>query len=121
MSSIVAGQLCATTLSQHEEDFSPFIGFTEEAPSFARYVERIRHSAEWGGHLELRVLSLALKRSVMVYSVLPPSPLSIPFDEKGSEEKEPIRLSYHLHYYSLGEHYNCVVPKVNDDGDDEQE
>jgi OTU domain-containing protein 6 len=115
--------LCATTLLQHKDDFSPFIEFTEEAPCFETYVERLRNSADWGGHVELRVLSLALKRSIIVYSALPPSPLSIPFDEKVGSEKneEPIRLSYHLHYYSLGEHYNCVMPKVNHDDDDQQQ
>jgi len=99
--------LCADTLESHEEDFAPFCEFSEEVTTFKQYVDRVRNSAEWGGHLELRVLGMALDRPVEVYSV--PSgrePLVI-----HESDNEPIRLSYHLHYYALGEHYNQVVEK----------
>jgi OTU domain-containing protein 6 len=113
-----SGQLCATTLERHEEDFSPFCEYTEDIPSFAMYVDRIRNSADWGGHVELRALSLALKRPILVYSQSQSHPLEIHCETNREAETEPIRLSYHLHYYSLGEHYNCVMPKSNNKNND---
>ena len=100
--------LCANALQEHEVDFSPFAEYTEIAPDFAAYVEQVRSSAEWGGHLELRALSTALSKQVHVYSAQTPTALII--GEELSDD-DPIRLSYHLHYYALGEHYNQVVPK----------
>lgn len=75
----------------------------------------MRNTAEWGGHLELRALHMALGRPIHVYSVQNGArPLEIhdDNDKSGSSsvsDKEPIRLSYHLHYYALGEHYNQVI------------
>jgi OTU domain-containing protein 6 len=111
--------LCATTLAQNEDEFSPFCEYTEDIPSFDAYVERIRNSADWGGHVELRALSLALKRPIIVYSAQQSHPLEIHLED--FDEKDPIRLSYHLHYYSLGEHYNCVMLKSDDDDDEHDE
>ena len=101
------GSLCADTLVAHEDDFSPFCEYTDEVGDFSAYVERVRSSADWGGHLELRVLSLALKRPVWVYSATQLKPMIIEADE--TDDGSPIRVSYHQHYYALGEHYNEVV------------
>ena len=102
---MVTGDLCASFLEKHEDDFSPFCEYTKEAPTFSEYVNRVRNTADWGGHVELRALSLALERPIIVYSSHQVEPLMI----HEEYEAEPIRLSYHLHYYSLGEHYNSVV------------
>ena len=80
-----------------------------------QYVDKVRDSAEWGGHLELRALRIALERPILIYSVQNGTePLEIHNenetpDKSDTDKKEPIRLSYHLHYYALGEHYNQVV------------
>jgi OTU domain-containing protein 6 len=68
-------------------------------------VDRVRSSNEWGGHLELRALSEGLNKCIVVYSANQPVLVL-------GEEGDAIRLSYHLHYYSLGEHYNQVVPRT---------
>jgi OTU domain-containing protein 6 len=98
-------------MAAHEDDYSPFCELTDDAPDFRAYVDRVRSSADWGGHLELRALSVALNRPVVVYSAQSPDPLRI--DEQrqcdASDEDDPIRLSYHLNYYALGEHYNQVI------------
>lgn len=106
---VCSGNVCADTLLRHESEFAPFCEYDDEkVPDFAHYVERVRNSSDWGGHLELRVLSLALKKHIVVYSAQSTEPLHVkPAD--GEEDDEPIRLSYHLHYYALGEHYNQVV------------
>jgi OTU domain-containing protein 6 len=110
--------LCADKLQEHEADFAPFCEYTDAIPDYATYVNRVRSSADWGGHLELRALSMALHRPVIVYSAAQSSePLVIAEEvehQQGDAIDNPIRLSYHLSYYSLGEHYNRVVATVQD-------
>jgi OTU domain-containing protein 6 len=108
--------VCADALKEHEADFSPFCEYTDDIPDYATYVGRVRSSAEWGGHLELRALSMALRRPVIVYSAQSLKPLVIEHAEEQGDavQDNPIRLSYHLNYYSLGEHYNRVVTKADD-------
>ena len=104
-----SGSLCADTLSEHQDEFAPFCEYTDEITSFDEYLSKVRNSAEWGGHLELRALGIALGRPILVYSVQSGAkPLAIHEIEEGAGA-EPILLSYHLHYYALGEHYNQVV------------
>jgi OTU domain-containing protein 6 len=114
------GSKCAQVLEAHEHDFSPFCELSDSVPDYETYVDRVRSSADWGGHLELRALSIALKRPVVVYSAQSPEPLRIEeqqregeseFSSSGDDDNDdPIRLSYHRSYYALGEHYNQVVP-----------
>ncbi len=104
---IGVGSLCADTLQENQDEFAPFCEYTDEISTFDEYLEKVRNSAEWGGHLELRALGIALSRPILVYSVQSGAkPLAIHEAEGGAE---PILLSYHLHYYALGEHYNQVV------------
>lgn len=103
-------KLCADTLMKNEAEFAPFCEYDDDkVPDFNQYVERVRSSSDWGGHLELRVLSLALQKHIFVYSAQTKEPLHIKPDGGEAEDAKPIRLSYHLHYYALGEHYNQVV------------
>lgn len=102
--------MCAETLQANQDEFAPFCEYTDTVTSFDAYLDQVRDSAAWGGHLELRALGMALDRPILVYSLQSGSkPLAIHDDGNGSDQKEPIRLSYHLHYYALGEHYNQVV------------
>ena len=105
------GNLCADTLLENESEFAPFCEYDDDkVPDFQHYVDRVRNSSEWGGHLELRVLSQALQKHILVYSAQTKEPLHIkPEHTADSGDDDPIRLSYHLHYYALGEHYNRVV------------
>ena len=93
--------ICADALLENEEEYAPF---AECDGSYANYVERVRNSTDWGGHLELRALATALKRPVVVYSA-DAAPLRMGDEEDG----EDILLSFHRHYYALGEHYNSVT------------
>lgn len=102
-------------MQKNEAEFAPFCEYDEEnIPDFAHYVESVRNSSEWGGHLELRALSLALQKHIIVYSAQSKDPLLIkPEHATVEDDADPIRLSYHLHYYALGEHYNQVVSATN--------
>lgn len=105
----------ADSLLQHAEDLSAFCDYSDEVPDFETYVHRVRSSADWGGHVELRALALALQRPVWVYSASSAEPLKIEPASKvpeGDSSSSPILLSYHLQYYSLGEHYNEIVVEI---------
>ncbi len=107
LAGVNTGSLCADTLQQHQDEFAPFCEYTDDITTFDEYLEKVRNSAEWGGHLELRALGIALSRPIFVYSVQSGAkPLAI---HEAETETEPILLSYHLHYYALGEHYNQVI------------
>ena len=95
--------ICADALLENEEEYAPFAE-SHDHGSYDNYVERVRNSTDWGGHLELRALATALRRPVVVYSA-DAAPLRMGEEEDG----EDILLSYHRHYYALGEHYNSVT------------
>jgi hypothetical protein len=103
--------LCAATLRSHADTYGPFCEYNDEKGivDFETYVNSIESSAEWGGHLELRLLSKALQRLIFVYRSHSVEPLVVEEDDLKEQDHEPIRLSYHLRYYALGEHYNHVV------------
>jgi len=107
--------MCASVLEENETEFAPFCELNDTVTSYEEYVAAVRSSHDWGGHLELRALSLALGRPFHIYSIQTTrgAPLVIDAAVSGISHAaaEPIRLSYHLHYYALGEHYNRVVPK----------
>jgi OTU domain-containing protein 6 len=104
-------QVAADALLRYRDSLADFC----ESSHYDDYVDRVRNSADWGGHLELRALSLAFQRPIVVYSTGPPLTIGggdddvVDNDEARDNNVEPIRLSYHLHYYALGEHYNRVV------------
>jgi len=99
--------LCADTLLERKDEFAPFCEYNDDESSFDHYLEKVRNSSEWGGHLELQALAIALDRPIFVYSLQSGNkPLAIHED---ASCKDPILLSYHLHYYALGEHYNQVI------------
>jgi len=100
--------LCADILSSKEDEYAPFCEYTDTIATFEQYVDCVRSSSEWGGHLELRAVAEGLKRSIVVYSATQPMLVM-----DGTDDTNPVLLSYHLHYYSLGEHYNQVM-KVDD-------
>lgn len=123
------GQICADQLQSHQEEYAPFCEYTDSVASFDQYVDRVRSSSDWGGHLELRALSEGLKRPIVVYSASQPKLVLgedyystdthhendddyVAAAAAGGDEHAPILLSYHLHYYTLGEHYNQVVPEA---------
>lgn len=109
---------CADELALHEATLAPFCEYED---SFQNYVDRVRCSADaWGGHVELRALSQALNRPIIVYSATAPplvmngvSSEEVTLTTTSSDIKGPLRVSYHRHYYALGEHYNCVVVRKN--------
>lgn len=80
--------------------------YSDAIPTFDDYVKMVRSSAEWGGHVEIKALSMALDRPIHIYSAQQGKNPLVVHEESACD---PILLSYHLHYFALGEHYNQVV------------
>ena len=90
----------ATYIEGHPDDFGAWL----DEP-LDQYVEKIRDTAEWGGHLEL--LALAKTYNVEICVLQDGGPQTI---KPGPEGKEPekIWLAYYRHGFGLGEHYNSL-------------
>lgn len=125
--------LCADTLiGSNRAEYEPFAecgeGYEDEnvqgdhPATFEEYVHNVRSTSTWGGQLELRALCEGLKCPIVVFSAEGP-PLTMGADfAKGRVEgcsdeiiefnkNNSVLLSFHRHYYALGEHYNSVVPE----------
>ncbi len=109
-------KICATQLLEARNEYEPFCDLADSnVTSYEEYVDKVRGSSEWGGHLELRALACALDKTIVVYSA-DGVPLYIRAKEDGSTGNDDvedglIQLSFHRRYYALGEHYNSVVKK----------
>ncbi|GBG34154.1 OTU domain-containing protein 6B [Hondaea fermentalgiana] len=102
--------MCAQYMRTHRPLFEPFIALDDEggeqgAHSFEEYLDTVQNSAEWGGQLELRALAGALQTPIEVYAA--DGPMVIMGEDFTGE---PLRVSFHQHFLTLGEHYNSVQP-----------
>ena len=99
--------VAASHIRAHSDDFAPFIIDT----TVEEYTATLEGTAEWGGELELRALAAALPAHLVVHQFDSPNPLQIdPPADEGSDEPATLHLAYQRSQYSLGEHYNAVVP-----------
>jgi OTU domain-containing protein 6 len=134
----VAGLRSATaeTMRLHSEHFMPFVlaeaaaheeaagegssaekdsGESAEEGIWRRYLEALEEQHPWGGHPELVALAILLSTHIEVFQA---QGSNILIEQPNGAEplagEQPLRLSYHRHYYGLGEHYNSVVPAAAD-------
>lgn len=100
------------------EDGDGFEGATTPAAVRAavdKYCARLAGTAMWGGHPEIRALACTLGVPITVYQagakpwVMAPESERIDKTAPGTFAGVSMRLSYHKHFYALGEHYNSVV------------
>lgn len=83
---------------------------------FIKYCQNIRNTAAWGGQVEIKALSSALRVPIEVIQATGPSTI------QGSEYDEPnLVVTYHRLMYSLGEHYNSTKPLTDNDIEEENE
>ncbi len=116
-------------LLAHQEDFAPFLEMDAGSVEYENYCKAVMSptAAEWGGQVELRAISNALNLEINVYRVGNPVLVIEPEVEGNSNSSSSnsnsnssesgssrsigsISLTYHEHYYALGEHYNAVTP-----------
>lgn len=88
--------LCAEYIQENKGDFLPFMEC-----EFEEYLQKLR-TTMWGGNLEIVALSKALKVCIHVHQ----SDSCSVFNE---EYKNVCLISYHLHLFTLGPHYNSLI------------
>ena len=84
----------------------------------AKYCARMADTSCWGGHPEIRALACSLGLPIELFMAGSPP---VEFTPEGAElrgaagdtaaawpDSAKLRLTYHRHYYALGEHYNSV-------------
>lgn len=98
-------KLTEETLLSNKEDFQPFLSLDDKG--FEDYCLKMGSTPKWGGHVEISALSKALKKPIEVIQAEGPL-VQVGTDE--FKDQKPLILTYHRHYYGLGEHYNSVEP-----------
>ncbi|KAK5582612.1 hypothetical protein RB653_004197 [Dictyostelium firmibasis] len=99
-------------IKNNRDEFLPFIiseeeYSTSEDPIQEYCQEQVLTIGKWGGHIELKALSQSLKKVITIFNAYSNDIII------GEEFTNPIYLSYHRHAFTLGEHYNSVVPISN--------
>ncbi|KAJ2964791.1 hypothetical protein NQZ79_g302 [Umbelopsis isabellina] len=100
----------AEYIKSHPDDFIPFLYkddggmYTEQ--DLKKYCDDLENTAVWGGQLE--ILALSKVEQVPFYIIQMGSPV-LKISEEDFPAKQPIKLAYHKHLYSLGEHYNSLL------------
>jgi OTU domain-containing protein 6 len=92
-------------LQANKDDFQPFLLLSDE--EFVIYCDKMANTPKWGGQVEITALSKALKRPIEVIQAEGPL---VQVGEERHKGQPPIILTYHRHYYGLGEHYNSTKP-----------
>jgi hypothetical protein len=116
-------------ITMHWKTFAPFLPYEspdrypeegdEEAMKEAvkRYCSRIASTNSWGGHPELRALSATIGVPIIVYRanaaplIFEPDGAEVNLNRgnKDSISDAALRVTFHAHYLTLGEHYNTVI------------
>lgn len=120
-------QLAANHMLAHPDEFAPFLtnadGDMLTPEEYKQYCARLcadsSSAVMWGGQPEIVALAAALGVRISVHAAD-----SEPIVMGADSAQDTLHISYHRHYYGLGEHYNSVVParaRPVEDGDDEDE
>ncbi|XP_063234009.1 deubiquitinase OTUD6B [Bacillus rossius redtenbacheri] len=113
-------QAASQYLRGHRDDFLPFLSHPDSGEplteqQFDEYCARTADTPAWGGQVELRALSHALRCQIEVVQASGP-PIVLGEEYGGGGPR--LVVAYHRHMYGLGEHYNSVRPLApGEDGD----
>lgn len=83
-----------------------FAGFLEEP--LDTYLQKIRETGEWGGHMELMALARSYGVTINVLHSDGRVDKIEPGDSAKGEDAKEIWLGYYRHSHGLGEHYNSL-------------
>jgi OTU domain-containing protein 6 len=67
----------------------------------------------WGGHAEIVALSKAFHHPIYVYSAAGLMKFGENEDNLNPNASAPLQISFHHHYYGLGDHYNSIVKEFD--------
>ncbi|GFR74201.1 OTU domain-containing protein 6B-like [Elysia marginata] len=108
-------------MREHRDDFLPFLTHPDTGDAltddeFEQYCDKTASTPVWGGQVELRALSEALRVPIEVLQA-ETEPMLI----GDATQDKPLTVVYHRHIYRLGEHYNSVkaTPPPSAEGRDE--
>lgn len=109
-------KLTSEFMLEHKEDFIPFMcnddsDLINEA-NFESYCKDVANTKLWGGQLEIKALSSALKCPIKVIQASGPPTL-----QGENFEGQPLIITYHRHLFRLGEHYNSTIPQPPDENE----
>ena len=90
----------AQFIDAHPDDFAPFM----EEP-LDSYTNKIKNTAEWGGHLELQAIAKAFSVAINVLQ----ADGHIEQIQPETKPGKSIWLAYYKHSFGLGEHYNALT------------
>jgi len=96
-------RVCAAYMRNRRSEFEPFLSLSD-GKTYDAYCNDVENTAAWGGQPELRALSQVLQTPIVVHSAESPD---VEMGEHFSNAS--LRVSFHRHYFALGEHYNAVV------------
>lgn len=101
---IIAGKY----IRENHEEFTPFLGLLPSDPEFDEYCKKVESAtlAEWGGQLEIKALCASLLVKVRIFSATAPE---VMMGEEVAGAVDTLNVTFHKHYYALGEHYNSVI------------
>jgi len=106
----------------------------DEAVSYCKALADVNGEKEgvvWGGHIEIVALSEVLQHPIIVYSADGRELRIAGLDGDGSRQESdhmtisqaldqsPLRITFHKHYFGLGNHYNSVVQKEDEHDQDD--
>lgn len=96
----VVRKAAARYIEGHPDDF---VAWLDEP--LGQYVDKIRDTAEWGGHLELMALAKTYNVEICVLQNGAAQTIQ---PGVGGSTPEKIWLAYYRHGFGLGEHYNSL-------------
>ncbi|KAF2790831.1 cysteine proteinase [Melanomma pulvis-pyrius CBS 109.77] len=99
-----AVRYAAADFIEHNPD--DFAGFMEEP--LEDYLQKIRDTGEWGGHMELMALAKTYGIKINVLHGDGQVDKIEASDAKPGDEENEIWLGYYRHSHGLGEHYNSL-------------
>lgn len=105
----------AQYMREHPDDFLPFLtkdnGDPYDEEEFETFLRKTAETTEWGGQLEVKAMSSALRQPIeIIQGEGPPIRIGEEFNA------DSLTVCYHRHAFGLGEHYNTVEP-YNPDND----
>ena len=106
-------RLAADHIRMNRDEYAPFLGLSANDLEFDHYCDKMASESlcEWGGQLELKALAAILECCINIYSAQAPTLVMGQADVTNTV----LKITFHQHYYALGEHYNSTESITNSD------
>lgn len=110
-------KITADFMKENKDDFIPFMCNDSDEPlnekQFEEYCKSVAATKFWGGQIEIKALSNALKCPIKIIQASGPHTI-----QGENFTGPPLILTYHRHLYRLGEHYNSTSLHIAQDSEE---